>query len=398
MSITEITRQSIIDELNIKGVLWSGRINEVEFLGRLYKLEELPSNDPRYKDMTGDIYQHRVNNPEDWDDWWVFKDKRLNLQDDNALLKFLAESIHPVVRAEDDVPELLDMYNKYLLRDGYEIAVSKQISGRPIFSGHKVGNVIDISETIPKDKQAYRLLDKARTKLVDDFEGSIDNSRAAIECTIAEIYTTITGEEFGKGGSIADGFKRIKDLLALTENRFTNESIKATIRSLTGIISGVDGMSNEMGDRHIRPTKPEKRHAQLCLNAAVTVVDFLYNTLEYRFENGISLFDKLIQILETDENRLLTEQKLFDQPQIKKLLLSFDANIRNILKDKFIEEYEINRFRQSDIFFSAMEILMDNLTQNDIKKIIKKHSDNNQACGLPNFKELVIRNRTDLEV
>ena len=398
MDITEITRQSIIDELTIKGIAWNGRIDEVEFLSRLYKLEELPSTDSRFKNMAGDIFQHRIYNPEDWDDWWIFRDTRLELAEDEKFLAFLAETIHPVVRAETDVTELLDIYNNYIRRDGYELGVTRYISGRPIYIGHKVGNIIDINKTIPEAKQAYRLLEKAKEKLADDFEGSIDNSRAAIESSIAEIYTVITGEDFGNGGSLAEGFKRIKDLLALTENRFTNDNIKATIRSLVGLIGGIDGMSNDMGDRHTRPTKPEKRHAQLCFNSAVTVVDFLYNTLEYRFEDGISLFDKLIQVLETGNNRLLTGQDLLEQPQVKKLLLSFDANIKNILRKKFIEEYEINNFRQSDIFFSAMELILDNLTQREMERIFVIHKNNSQACGMPHFIVMITNKRPDLKI
>jgi hypothetical protein len=395
--ITELTRQSIIDELSIRGISWSGRLSEVDFLSRLYRLETLPSTDPRYKDMAGDIYQHRINNPEDWEDLWVFNDTRLELDQDDKFLSFLAETIHPVVRTETEVTELLTIYNNYLRKDGYELVVKSHISGRPVYAHRKTGGIIEV-DAVLESKQAYRLLAKAKQKLETDLEGSIDNSRAAIESAIAEIYTTITGEEFGNGGSLADSFKRIKDLLALTENRFTNEHIKATLRSLVGLIVGLDGMSNEMGDRHTRPTKPEKRHAQLCFNSAVTLVDFLYNTLEYRFENGISLFDKLIQILDTGNNRLLTGPDLLNEPQIKKLLLSFDANIKNILKQRFIHEYEINNFRQSDVFFTAMELLIGSLTQSDIDQIIKRHENNSQACGLVVFRKLIKKNRPDLNI
>lgn len=67
MKITEITRRDIIDEMMRQDINWFGRLEEIEFLKRLYDIETLPSNDPRYDNMLADIRQHRVNN-DDWED------------------------------------------------------------------------------------------------------------------------------------------------------------------------------------------------------------------------------------------------------------------------------------------------------------------------------------------
>lgn len=79
MKISEITRRDILDELRLRNTQWNGRLDEVEFLGRLYPLQMLPSDDGRYEDMAGDIYQHRINNL-DWDEWWVFGDPTSSTQ------------------------------------------------------------------------------------------------------------------------------------------------------------------------------------------------------------------------------------------------------------------------------------------------------------------------------
>lgn len=39
-----------------------GRLNEIEFLERLYPLENMPSNDQRFSNAYGDIVQHTLNN------------------------------------------------------------------------------------------------------------------------------------------------------------------------------------------------------------------------------------------------------------------------------------------------------------------------------------------------
>jgi hypothetical protein len=95
--ISQVTRRDIVDAIVAEGINWSGRLEEPEFLSRLFDLSSLPSEDSRFKDAAGDIWQHRVNNL-DWDSDWVFYDRRFNLlnADDDVFLGFLCEGLHPV--------------------------------------------------------------------------------------------------------------------------------------------------------------------------------------------------------------------------------------------------------------------------------------------------------------
>lgn len=98
--LSEVTRRAIIDHLNITNISWAGRYEDGEFLSRLYDLSKLPSTDHRHKDAAGDIWQHTVNNPGDWSRDWVFYDGRFNLlhASDSEFLRFLCETVHPIVR------------------------------------------------------------------------------------------------------------------------------------------------------------------------------------------------------------------------------------------------------------------------------------------------------------
>ena len=80
ISISEVTRRDIVDFLTAEGVLWYGRLSEIEFLSRIFPLREMPSTDPRpeFTNAQDDIWQHRINN-RDWDDDWIFFDKRFKL-------------------------------------------------------------------------------------------------------------------------------------------------------------------------------------------------------------------------------------------------------------------------------------------------------------------------------
>jgi AbiJ N-terminal domain 3 len=97
--ISEVTRPAVIDHFTTSRISWAGRYGDDEFLGRLYDLTELPSGDRRYRDAAGDIHQHTVMN-NDWAPDWVFYDGRFRLLhgSDAEFLRFLCETIHPVVR------------------------------------------------------------------------------------------------------------------------------------------------------------------------------------------------------------------------------------------------------------------------------------------------------------
>ncbi|WP_373754579.1 hypothetical protein [Pseudomonas sp.] len=135
-SLPKLVRQNIVDGLRLESIKWHGELNDVEFLSRLYELENLPSTDSRYKDAAGDIWQHRYNN-DDWEDDWIFSDSRFNLFDGSAeaFLRFLCETVHPVVRPQrEDAIKLVEHFNDQLHDAGWELYQEQQIAGRPRFS------------------------------------------------------------------------------------------------------------------------------------------------------------------------------------------------------------------------------------------------------------------------
>ena len=140
--ITEVTRRRLIQGLAEMRTYWSGMLDDVEFLGRLYDLDALPSTDQRYDTAGGDVWMHRVMNPTDWDDDWIFYDSRFGLADsDDALVRFLAEMLHPAVRTDlAAVEELRAFLNSVLVHDGYEVVQSGAISGAPVFAGRRIGS------------------------------------------------------------------------------------------------------------------------------------------------------------------------------------------------------------------------------------------------------------------
>lgn len=152
--ITQLTKRNILDELRENYFQWAGRLDEIEFLYRIYNLSEMPTTDIRYKDAEGDIIQHRRNN-EDWDDYWVFNDSRFKLQGgtDEEYLTFICEMLHPVVVAnENDALRMLNKINEHLGYDGYKLVPDKYISGRPVYVWEHTSNQ-NTSEYLHENQQ-----------------------------------------------------------------------------------------------------------------------------------------------------------------------------------------------------------------------------------------------------
>jgi tRNA A-37 threonylcarbamoyl transferase component Bud32 len=173
-NITEVTRRDIIDIIrngfvgnepqtkmdyyereyvdersNEYKICYYGRLEEIDFLSRLYNLKTMPSNDSRYRNAIGDIQQHTINN-DDWEADWVFTDSRFQLDngDDEIFLNFLCEMFNPVVRNET-LPwhKFLEIFNELLKADGYELIEKSHISGRAVYGWKAiVPNSIEIKE------------------------------------------------------------------------------------------------------------------------------------------------------------------------------------------------------------------------------------------------------------
>ena len=146
--ITKITRYAILEVLNTyMATDFYGRLNEVEFWERIFNLEKLPSTDSRYPDMKSDLWQHRVNN-NDWDDNWYIDKFDLLETEDAKFLKFLAEFFHPEVRDINwNTKRVLATINKNLALDGVELYAKSKVSGRDILGTRNITPATQIDET-----------------------------------------------------------------------------------------------------------------------------------------------------------------------------------------------------------------------------------------------------------
>lgn len=292
--ISEITRRDIVDMIFLEGINLYGRLEETDFLSRIWVLEELPSTDGRFKNAMGDIWQHTVNN-DDWDKNWVFYDSRFNLMrgDDEIFLRFLCESIHPVVRPEvTECERLCQLYNSYLRNDGYQLIEKTRVSGKPIFAGRYVG--VSASPGINAVREALSGMDvgyisqqitRMEAAVNKDPELAIGTAKELVETCCKSILTE-AGVLFAKGDDLPKLVKSTVTLLQLTpddipEQARAAETIKRLLSNLASITHGVAELRNQYGTGHGKAGANkglQSRHAKLAVGAASTLVVFLAET------------------------------------------------------------------------------------------------------------------------
>ena len=237
--ITDITRRAIVDMITTGKLHWSGRLEEPEFLSRLYNLAEMPSMDSRLRNAAADIHMHRVNWPGDWNHDWVFYDQRFNLlrASDEAFLRFLCETLHPVVRPDAaEARELAASYNRELAADGYTLVEVKQISGRPVFSASRTGQRIEVFEEPTGWQKVDRQLHEVRARL-DSAETEEQFQAVGLLCR--EVLISVAQEVFDPARHV------VAEQIAVSDT-----DAKRMLDAILG--SELDGAANEEARAHAK--------------------------------------------------------------------------------------------------------------------------------------------------
>jgi hypothetical protein len=284
--ISDVTRQNIADETVLKEIYYCGRLNEPEFLSRLFDLRNLPSRDFRYGNAYGDIYQHTVNN-NDWSDDWIYGDSRINLLhcQDDLYLKFLAETIHPRVRSDsNEVSILAEIYNKHLNADGFEIIQTDEISGKPVFAGHKKHidkeHLISQKEEIKKYLNTEYVSNKIKIMtdaLNKDTDLAIGTAKELIETTCISILKQ-KKVIIDTNWSLSRLIKETSGNVDYTPNTDkAKKSISQILGGISSIVQGVSELRNTYGTGHGKEANfkvLETKYAKLLVGVVSEIIIF----------------------------------------------------------------------------------------------------------------------------
>jgi len=132
--ITELTRTDIIDTLLLDKEHFTGKLDTVAFLKRVWPLESMPSEDSRFENAEGDIWQHTVNNYDYDDSHLLYTRLRITSIPDEQFARFLEACVNPLVaRDAERIEKLVELFDRYLKNDGFEMRPTGNISGRTIY-------------------------------------------------------------------------------------------------------------------------------------------------------------------------------------------------------------------------------------------------------------------------
>lgn len=294
MKISPVTRRDIIDALVAENVVWNGRLEESEFLSRLFDLASLPSTDPRFKDAAGDIWKHRVVNS-DWNEDWVFYDHRFNLlnTDDEVFLRFLCEIIHPVVRHDPtEAEKLCQQFNQHLRNDGFELVEKTRLSGKPVFTGRYAGHfstpgVAAVRAILAGTDPSYvaQQITRMEAAVVNDPALAIGTAKELIE-TVCKTILEARGVACSKTPELPELVKTTAKALELTPHDVPDKAkaadiIKRLLSNLGSITQGVAELRNQHGTGHGKKAGTKSlgsRHAKLAVEAASTLAVFFIET------------------------------------------------------------------------------------------------------------------------
>lgn len=294
--ISEITRRNIFDALRVLKVNWAGRLSEPDFLARIFDLEQMPSYDSRFRNAAGDIWQHRINNPNDWDDDWVFTDERFNLLrgDDETFLRFLCEMIHPIVRSDrQEIERLRQLFNEFLAVDSYEIIEMSKISGYPVYSSRRKVEGVPLGVNLAKQQEVFnaeylsRQVNRIEAAIPHDPDLAIGTSKELVE-TCCKTILQERGVAFDDGWELTRIVKETYKQLKLTPDDIPKtekaaETIKRLLGNLATVTQSLAELRNLYGTGHGKSAKSKgltPRHAKLAAGAATALAIFLFETHE----------------------------------------------------------------------------------------------------------------------
>lgn len=185
------------------------------------------------------------------------------------------------IKIEDAVSYL----NDFLEFDGYEVAKSGR--SYAVVDRQRAEVMLDVKLEPNHLSHAFIVeqVDKCRMKIAtSDFDGAITNARSLVEAVLTAIESEFDPTPAEYDGDLQRLYKRVSKHLNLSEegSQVVDDNLKQIMRGFVNVIGGISGISNKMGDRHARRYKPAAHHSLLIVNSAMTLCNFIFDTLEYQ--------------------------------------------------------------------------------------------------------------------
>lgn len=230
--------------LLLRDAPYHGRLEYMDFLKRVWPLDEMPSEDRRFSTATADIATHMGFG--DWDDSHLLLERlKLSGGPDDDFMRFLEAVVHPlVVPDEEEALDLVAAINRSIERDGFHLVETDRISGKPAFGVKPVSFVRATPEPTlweKVDRQVAEMRDQlARAESEEGYQAVGHLGREVmISLAQAVIDPADAVSEDGKAPSKTDAARLLDAYIGTTLSGGGNEALRRAVRGVVKATSAV---------------------------------------------------------------------------------------------------------------------------------------------------------------
>lgn len=131
------TRKKILDELLVFDFKIFGKFEQddlfIEFLNRIWNLNNMVSEDPRFKNAYDDIWQHTINN-KDWNLEYLLVERLKVLENENTFISFIEYLINPETRNSiDEIDRYIGTINSFLEHEPAYFVIVDYFNSTPVY-------------------------------------------------------------------------------------------------------------------------------------------------------------------------------------------------------------------------------------------------------------------------
>lgn len=174
------------------------------------------------------------------------------------------------------ITSTIEHINGELCSGGHELVL---IGGT--FAIHEIGKTVSVEAPVIKIIDRSYISDLCRRALqsieTDDFDSAVTKSRTLLE----EVFCYVIerkGQSPADKGDIKGLYNEVKKLYHMHQDKDTDKRINMLLSGLEKILSAITEMRNKSSDSHgigAHRINIAEHHARLCVNAAVTMADFI---------------------------------------------------------------------------------------------------------------------------
>lgn len=204
----------------------------------------------------------------------LFAEERLCKMNGTPRLQSVIEDVFDPANCIGPPTRVHKEINRHLTRDGFRLV---QVDGRAKLQSLTGPDVAFIPPTAAASSEfVMEHVRKCKTKLRDgDLGGAITNARSLCEDVLCEIERRLNPAAGKYDGDLPKLYKAVSRLLSMETDK-ERDDVAQLLRGLASTVSGLAGMSNDLGDRHGGSTvRPKPEHAKLAVNAAYTFCSFI---------------------------------------------------------------------------------------------------------------------------